>query len=73
MNESSSEILIAHDDVIFRKEAAQLILKTALTSVAERGQFCIALSGGNTPKKIFELITEPYYKQRIPWKESYFF
>jgi len=73
MNESSSEILIAHDDVIFRKEAAQLILKTALDSVAERGQFCIVLSGGNTPKKIFELLTEPYYKQRMPWNKCYFF
>jgi 6-phosphogluconolactonase len=42
-------------------------------AVRDRGQFTVALSGGNTPKKLFQLLTDDYYKTRLPWNDIYLF
>lgn len=54
----------AKETVIF---AVEQLIAIANESIAERDLFTIALSGGSTPKAIFELLAkEPYCKQ-VPW------
>lgn len=36
-------------------------------------QFTIALSGGNTPKHVYELLASPGYRDRIAWEKIQFF
>lgn len=55
------------------KAAADLIIQLYEQAVAEKGSFTIALSGGNTPKKLYELLATPVYSKKINWKNVYLF
>lgn len=53
--------------------AADHINELAAKAIAEQGRFSIALSGGSTPRALYErLATEPYIK-RIEWSKVHFF
>ena len=45
----------------------------AKQSIKERGAFFVALSGGSTPKAIFECLTRPPYDQMIEWNKIHLF
>ncbi len=63
----SREIIHAEN---FAPEAAQFILAQARTSLAERGAFRIALSGGNTPRPVYTEFARIAQKQ--PWERFHF-
>lgn len=67
------KVLLAPDEAGFFKKAGQIFVETAAEAVRERGRFVAALSGGNTPKKLYELLAQPYFRDRIPWAETYLF
>jgi 6-phosphogluconolactonase len=50
--------------------AADLIATSATTAVAERGRFTLALSGGNTPRALYQLLATEYAR-RLPWSSSH--
>jgi 6-phosphogluconolactonase len=54
--------------------AAERIIQLADAAIAARQVFSIALSGGNTPKTLFELLASPAYVRRVSWQswEIYF-
>lgn len=45
---------------------------TALAA-ASRGSFRIALSGGSTPKPVYELLASPTFRDRMPWSRVLWF
>ena len=51
------------------QRALELILSKAETAIGERGQFTIALSGGSTPKPLYEAIAN----QKLPWDKIHVF
>ena len=51
------------------RAAADLIATTAAAAVAARGRFTLALSGGNTPRALYQLLAAEYTK-RVPWSSS---
>lgn len=53
--------------------AAEKFVEIAKGSIAERGQFTVALSGGSTPKKLYSLLTQEPYSSQIDWKKVFFF
>ena len=53
--------------------AADLVLKLAEESVRERDAFNWSISGGGTPKKLFELLAAQPYKERMPWDKVHLF
>ena len=53
--------------------AADAILRLAKQSVSERGEFNLALSGGSTPKKLFQILAKPPYSTSIPWGKTRIF
>ena len=55
------------------KAAADLIIQLYEQAIADKGSFTIALSGGNTPKKLYELLATPVYAKKINWKNIYLF
>lgn len=48
--------------------AADFIAAQAQNAIAERGRFTIALSGGGTPKPVYELLATEPYRTRIDWQ-----
>src|SRR6185295_8095431 len=54
----------------FAADAAEFILKQARTTLAERDQFRIALSGGNTPRPIYRELAR--IGRDLPWDRLFF-
>ncbi len=59
-----------HDETI--KYAVEHWVKCANQAIQERGSFLVALSGGSTPKKIFQELSTNY-KKSVDWKKVYLF
>lgn len=51
---------------------AVLFIENAKKAIKENGQFSVALSGGSSPKKLYELLASKY-KSEIDWTKVYFF
>src|SRR5690349_3739840 len=61
------EIKVVPDVPAIMKEAAQRIAAAAAESISDHGTFSIALSGGSTPKALYELLVQEPYRTRIDW------
>ena len=53
--------------------AAHFFTIACSRSIAEHDQFTVALSGGNTPKRLYELLATPEFSQNINWKKVFIF
>src|SRR5690349_13184147 len=60
-------IAIYPDTDILSHEAAQYIVRVAQESIVTHGRFTLALSGGNTPKKLYGLLASEPYVSQIDW------
>lgn len=69
----STQIIIAKDEEALSAKAAQVFLESHAQAVKERGRFTVALSGGDSPKKFFRRLAEPYYRDRVSWAQVYAF
>lgn len=52
--------------------AAEEVVRTANEAVAKRGRFTIALSGGSTPKNLYNLLATNA-RTALPWDRMFFF
>lgn len=52
---------------------ADFFIESAKTAIADSGRFSVALSGGSSPKKLYELLASPEYSSRIDWEKVDFF
>lgn len=52
--------------------AAEVVVHTAKNAVEQRGRFTIALSGGSTPKSLFNLLATNA-RTVLPWDRMFFF
>ena len=57
------------------RAAAELFVAKSNEAVAERGIFTIALSGGSTPKLLYQLLADPNkpFCEQVPWPSIHFF
>jgi 6-phosphogluconolactonase len=55
------------------RAAAEEFVRAAGEAVAARGRFSVALSGGSTPKKVFQLLATPEFVGRVDWARVLFF
>jgi 6-phosphogluconolactonase len=53
--------------------AAQLFAEQAERAAAVRGRFSVALSGGSTPQRTYELLAQPSFRDRAPWAKVHVF
>jgi 6-phosphogluconolactonase len=68
----TSEFFVFSDLEDISHMAATIFSCIARTSVASQGVFRVAISGGNTPKRLFLLLgTE--YREKVPWEKVEFF
>jgi 6-phosphogluconolactonase len=55
------------------RAAAEIFAAAARQSVKERARFCVALSGGRSPRKVFRLLARPAYSRCVPWRKTHVF
>lgn len=48
--------------------AARLFVRLAQRAVERRGRFCVALSGGSTPKRAYEMLACPPLQEAVAWE-----
>ena len=73
ISSSKYDIEIFKTEDLLNKAAAKFIIDIALDSIAARGLFVISLSGGETPKKLYALLSQPPFRHQLPWKKTYVF
>jgi 6-phosphogluconolactonase len=69
---TSSEIRILTTPQELFEAAAEEVVRAAQDSVTQRGRFTIALSGGSTPKSLFNLLATNA-RNVFPWDRTFFF
>ncbi|HEX6292504.1 MAG TPA: 6-phosphogluconolactonase [Herpetosiphonaceae bacterium] len=67
------QIRIFPDAAALADAAARYIVERAQAAVAEHERFTIALSGGSTPRAVFERLAEPSLMAQMPWTKTYVF
>jgi 6-phosphogluconolactonase len=53
--------------------AAVEFVRCASEAQAARGRFTVALSGGSTPQRLFQLLAAPPFRGQVDWKRIHFF
>ena len=61
------EIKVLADPAEVAHEAAERIVAAAARAADAGRAFSVALSGGSTPKALFELLASPAYRSRVDW------
>jgi 6-phosphogluconolactonase len=70
MPRSQSSIEVAKDPEALARRMAQRIADLA---VASGERFAICLSGGSTPRRLYQLLAEAPYREALPWKRVHWF
>jgi 6-phosphogluconolactonase len=55
------------------RAAARLFVDYAWQSIAKHGQFMVALSGGNTPRLLFEVLSSAEFRGQVDWAKVHIF
>jgi 6-phosphogluconolactonase len=70
---STHEMLICADAAELAQESARRFAELAEVSTNDAGRFTVALSGGSTPKAMFQILAEKPFADSLPWRSIYFF
>lgn len=61
------ELRMYRDAEHLARAAAELFVNTAAESIEARGRFRVALSGGSTPRRVYELLATPAFSGHVDW------
>ncbi|AQS87370.1 6-phosphogluconolactonase [Neoasaia chiangmaiensis NBRC 101099] len=67
----TANIVVLKDGEAIAQHMAHWLLEQALEK--KDGPFVVALSGGSTPKHLFQLLAEPAIAERFPWDRTQIF
>jgi 6-phosphogluconolactonase len=73
MRQTTYEFLICADAAELAREAARRFAELAVSFTNDAGRFSVALSGGSTPKAMFQILAEKPFADSLPWRSIYFF
>ncbi len=73
MSESSPKTLIVEDSFALAKKGAELFLEISRESIQSRGRFLVALSGGSTPLKMYDILAQEPFSSQIDWAKIHIF
>ncbi|MGY4384394.1 6-phosphogluconolactonase [Pedobacter sp. UYP24] len=65
-------LLIYHNEPELFKDLADYIVNIARESILDKDRFNFVLTGGNSPKKLYELLATTY-KDELDWTKVFFF
>ena len=64
---------IASDPESLAQQSVELFVADAKKAIRAKGAFCVAISGGNTPRRSFELLSELPQAKALPWDKIQLF
>jgi 6-phosphogluconolactonase len=67
------KIQIYPDLETISRKAADIFLQISGKYIEDKGRLAVALSGGSTPKRFYELLGSEPYSKRIDWRHIHFF
>ncbi|MBK9730742.1 MAG: 6-phosphogluconolactonase [Chitinophagaceae bacterium] len=70
---SSVQIHIGKDPVQLCKNLAEWIIECIADVLRSRDHFNLVLSGGNTPRQLYELLAQSPYREKIAWSQLHIF
>jgi 6-phosphogluconolactonase len=71
--EAAGKIVVLDDASQVARAAADRFVELARAAIDERGRFSVALAGGSTPKRAYELLASDEYKDRLDWSKVHIF
>ncbi|HEX3558686.1 MAG TPA: 6-phosphogluconolactonase [Pyrinomonadaceae bacterium] len=72
-NEPNPNVQVFDDPELVAREAAGLFVRLSIEAVAACGVFSVALSGGSTPRRIYELLASDDYRTQVSWPSVHIF
>ena len=71
--EAAPNILTFDDPEEVAKRATDRFVEIAEQAIQKDGRFSVALAGGSTPKRIYQLLAAAPYKDRLDWSKVHIF
>ncbi|CAA9307427.1 MAG: 6-phosphogluconolactonase, eukaryotic type, partial [uncultured Chloroflexia bacterium] len=59
------------EDAELTPGTAEYIVLAAQRAIADRGRFSLALSGGSTPRPVYELLAQAPFREQIDWSRTH--
>ena len=69
----SPTVVVFDDAEEVSRAAAVRFVELAQSAIAARGRFSVALSGGSTPKKMYQLLASDEFKEQVDWAKVHVF
>ncbi len=66
------DIRIARDGQDWSYQAAAFLLHISEQVIKSKGRFLMALSGGSTPRTLYQALATPEWKERFDWSHTFF-
>jgi 6-phosphogluconolactonase len=66
-------IRIYPDAEALNNAAAELFADEARQAAQARGRFIVALAGGNTPRRTYEILAREPFRDLVPWQQTHVF
>ncbi|MDQ3392586.1 MAG: 6-phosphogluconolactonase [Bacteroidota bacterium] len=67
------DIKIFDDAESLSQAAATHFIACAKEAVDRSGRFSAVLTGGSSPKRLYELLASDFYQDQVPWKDTHIF
>ena len=61
------DLVILPDPAALAEEVARRFVELAQAAVADHGRFTVALSGGSTPRALYQLLAQPPLSEAVDW------
>lgn len=71
MNKPNLKVFETVDNLLL--SLADSFVEIGNEAVEENGYFNVVLSGGSSPKKLYELLASPAYRNKLDWSKVHFF
>ena len=68
-----AEVKVFPDREALSRQAADRFARLANRRVAAGHTFAAALSGGSTPRRLYEILAAPPFSERVPWTSTHLF
>lgn len=69
----SKNIVVSKDLNGLSRRAAEMFVRIGNEAIERNARFAVALSGGSTPKLLFQTLASADFRSRIDWTRTFFF
>lgn len=73
MSDGVGKMVVVNDLEEMGRRAAEMTVRAGQEAIAKRGRYMLAISGGRTPKPIFQCLAMPPLNSKLDWSRVYIF